>query len=142
MQTFLLYPNDAGTHVHLLAAKISAGYLQCLRDPRLPPLSDSLTITHSDVPISDTRQELEYLVRRILALAPTLPSPAGWQDFFRSHESMRRSAKRRHADNAQNEHGNIRGPMVQRPMIWKRFKLQHLKELDVRGGAPGPQNQV
>ncbi|KAL0631121.1 hypothetical protein Q9L58_010025 [Maublancomyces gigas] len=143
-RVFLLYPNIVGTHVHLLAAKVSAGYLQCLRDPCLPPLCDSLTIAHSSVPISETRHELEYLVRRILASAPTLPPPPGvGQDIIQSNESTRQSAKRRHDDRPQNERGNTQRPTVQQPAVWKRIKLEHLKELGIHSGGPaGSENQA
>lgn len=71
-KTYLLYPDDTGKYIHLLTAKISAEYLQCLRDPRLS-LDSALIITHSKVVFSKTREEVLNLMHGILGAAPTVP---------------------------------------------------------------------
>lgn len=71
-KVYLLYPDDTGKYIHLLTAKISAEYLQCLRDLRLS-LDSALIITHSKVVFSKTREEILNLMHGILGAAPTVP---------------------------------------------------------------------
>lgn len=75
-QTYLLYSDDTGKYIHLLTAKISAEYLQCLRDPRLS-LDSALNITHSKVVLSNTREEILDLMHGILGAAPNVPKYMG-----------------------------------------------------------------